>query len=74
MHRFFIYMFLDNKKDEICIGEGVQFSNETVSIYEYLTDTVIIFNSIGGVLEHYSTISSARIQWVDLLTYTNKIN
>ena len=58
----------------MCVAEGVQFSNESVALYEHLTKTILILDSIDAIIEHYEEVGEATIQWVDLLTYKKNIH
>lgn len=72
VHRFLVYMVLEKTNSEVCVAEGVQFSNESVALYEYLTQTIVILDSTDAIIEHYDLVGEATIRWIDLLTY--KIN
>ena len=37
LHRFLVYMKIEKTNSEMCVAEGVQFSNESVALYEHLT-------------------------------------
>jgi hypothetical protein len=67
-------MDLDKHNGEVCIGEGIEFTNENVSIFEYLTKTILILDSADDIIKHYSSVSDIRIEWIDLLNYTRNIH
>lgn len=74
LHRFLVYITIEKTNAERCVAEGVQFSNESVALYEYLTKTILILDSIDAIIGHYEEVGEANIQWVDLLTYKKNIH
>jgi hypothetical protein len=74
MHRFLVYMIIEGKSDEICIAEGIQFTNDNLAVYEYLSQTILILDSIEALIKHYSSVGEVNIEWVDLLTYKKNIH
>lgn len=67
-------MTLERTNTEVCVAEGVQFSSENIALYEYLTKTILILDSIDAIKEHYETVGEINVQWVDLLTYKKNIH
>lgn len=67
-------MTLERTNTEVCVAEGVQFSSENIALYEYLTQTILILDSIDDIKEHYETVGEVNVQWVDLLMYKKNIH
>ncbi len=65
MKRFIVYMETDKDYEETVIGEGIEFSNENVAVFEFLTSTILILDSTEFISKHYETVGNVKIKWID---------
>ena len=56
------------------MGEGIEFTNESIALFEYSTDTILVLNSIKQLQNHYKSLGEAKIEWVDIDSDSKKIN
>lgn len=74
MLRFYLNILYSGQILEECIGEGVEFSNENVSLFEYPTNTIIFLNSVKDIQNHYSSVGKTSIEWLDFNDFDKNIN
>lgn len=74
MRRFIVYIRLKKKFVDNIVAEGIEFSNENVSLHEFLTNTILVLDSIDSIEKHYNPIGKIRIQWLDLDLFEKKIH
>lgn len=74
MYRFYVFINIDGDILPDCIGEGIEFSNESIALFEYSTDTILVLNSIKYLQNHYKLLGDVKIEWVDVDLNSKKIN
>lgn len=74
MYRFYVFIDIDGNILPTCIAEGVEFSNESIALFEYSTDTILVLNSTKQLENHYKPIGEVKIEWIDVDSDSKKIN
>ena len=74
MKRFYVYVRMYNTNNEKLVAEGVEFNNENIALHEFLTQTILILDSIKSVSKHYSQVGEILIEWIDFDEYETKIH
>lgn len=74
MKRFIVYIKLNKKYVESIVAEGVQFSNENVSLHEFMTTTILILDSIDSIYKHYEPLGKIRLKWLDFDSFEKIIH
>ncbi len=74
MKRFYVYVRMYNTNNEKLVAEGVEFNNENIALHEFLTQTILILDSIKSVSKHYSSVGEILIEWIDFDEYETKIH
>jgi hypothetical protein len=66
MYRFYVFIAFKGSILEECVGEGIEFSNESIALFEYSTDTILMLKSIKALKNHYKPLGKVKIEWLDL--------
>lgn len=74
MRRFIVYIRLKRKYVDSIVAEGIEFSNENVSLHEFLTNTILVLDSVDSIEKHYKPLGKIRIQWLDIDNFEKNIH
>lgn len=74
MYRFYVFIYTKDNILGECMGEGIEFTNESIALFEYATDTILVLNSVKQLENHYKSFGEVKIEWIDIDSDAKKIN